>query len=92
MRGFNVHHMPISYLIKETQEKRLAESRAMLVQTPEPDFSMPFNVIAVTNVLLGVFFINMYNVLSKPNRFIYSWKFETCWLIIDFNLVKIINI
>jgi len=38
---------------------------------PEPDFSMPFNVLAVTNAMLGVFFINMFNVLVKPKRLLY---------------------
>ena len=46
------------------------ESAAMLVIIPEPDFSMPFNVNAVTLGILGVFMINMYNSLVKPKRFL----------------------
>lgn len=42
----------------------------MLVKNIEPDFSMPFNVNAVTNALLGFLFINMYNVIVKPKRFL----------------------
>ena len=44
-------------------------SQSMLVQIPEPDFSMPFNVNAVTQTTLGIFMINMYNILVKPKRF-----------------------
>ena len=46
------------------------DSTPMLVQIPEPDYSMPFNVNAVTFGLLGVFMINMYNTLVKPKRFV----------------------
>ena len=45
-------------------------STPMLVMIPEPDYSMPFNVNAVTFGLLGVFMINMYNTLVKPKRFV----------------------
>ena len=33
------------------------EANGMLVQLAEPDFSMPFNMLSVTNAMLGVFFI-----------------------------------
>jgi hypothetical protein len=46
------------------------EAEAMLVQIPEPDFSMPFNVNAAVNAVLGVFIINMYYVLVKAKRFV----------------------
>jgi hypothetical protein len=36
----------------------------------EPDFSMPFNVNAVTNALIGLLFINTYNIIVKPKRFL----------------------
>ena len=73
-------HMPILYReynnFKQenvVESKPLAwkvmDSAAMLVQIPEPDFSMPFNVNAVTLGVLGVFMINMYNSLVKPKRF-----------------------
>ena len=55
--------------IKE-RDWRATESTAMLVQIPEPDFSMVFNVNGVTFGLLGVFFVNMYNSLVKPKRFL----------------------
>ena len=38
-------------------------STAILVVTPTPDFSMPFNVNAVTHVLFGSLFINTVTVL-----------------------------
>ena len=67
-RGNDVMQMPIQYrYIGEWQQMT---SSALLVQTPEPDFSMPFNVNAATNSMLGVFFINMFNSLVKPKRFI----------------------
>ena len=46
------------------------ESPALLVQIPEPDFSMVFNVNGVTCALLGIFMVNMYNSLVKPKRFL----------------------
>ena len=77
-RGIDVPQMPILYRFQQT-EKEIADGKVhnwktfdsapMLVQTPEPDFSMPFNVNAVTNALLGIFYINMYNAMVKPKRF-----------------------
>ena len=70
-------HMPVLYKLKETstsdQERTIwhsIDSPAMLVQIPEPDFSMPFNVNAITFGVLGVFVVNMYNSLVKPKRFV----------------------
>jgi hypothetical protein len=45
-------------------------SKSLLVHNLEPDFSMPFNVNAVTNALIGLLFINTYNTLVKPSRFL----------------------
>ena len=56
-------------VIRPQEPWKAIDSAAMLVQIPEPDFSMPFNVNAVTFGLLGVFMINMYNSLVKPKRF-----------------------
>ena len=64
-------HMPVQYRYGgSAQQWKKLPSSALLVQTPEPDFSMPFNVNAATNSMLGVFFINMFNSLVKPKRFI----------------------
>lgn len=86
-RGFNLMHMPVLYRefqkkqMEGDQEQvddsrrlpwKQIESAAMLVQIPEPDFSMPFNVNAVTLGVLGVFMINMYNSLVKPKRFLHD--------------------
>lgn len=64
--------MPLYYQISEDSERNWHEimSKSMLVKNIEPDFSMPFNVNAVTNALLGFLFINMYNVIVKPKRFL----------------------
>jgi hypothetical protein len=67
-RGHDIMHMPIQFSYSE--EWQQMTSAALLVQTPEPDFSMPFNVNAATNSMLGVFFINMFNSLVKAKRFI----------------------
>ena len=40
----------------------------MLIMTPEPDFSMPFNVNAVTNMLFGVLVVNTVFVLYKDRE------------------------
>lgn len=37
----------------------------MLVMTTEPDFSMPFNVNAVTNILFGVLIVNTVFILFR---------------------------
>jgi hypothetical protein len=60
--------MPVYYSFGE--EKGSFFSKAMLVQNMEPDFSMPFNVNAVTNALIGLLFINTYNIIVKPKRFL----------------------
>jgi hypothetical protein len=62
--------MPVQYRYGNSSRYETLISSALLVQTPEPDFSMPFNVNAATNSMLGVFFINMFNSLVKPKRFI----------------------
>ena len=33
-------------------------SDGLLISTPEPDYSMPFNVNAITHMLLGILFVN----------------------------------
>ena len=74
-RGFNIMHMPLLYRAKTTNNQSQTNNwermwaQAMLVQIPEPDFSMPFNVNAVTCGMLGILFINQFNVLVKPKRF-----------------------
>ena len=60
-RGFNIAHMPVYYQV-EAQNKYVY-SPSLLVQVPEPDFSMPFNVNAVTHMILGIFFVNTIFIL-----------------------------
>lgn len=55
-RGFNLPHMPIRFNVKDTNLQIFSQS--ILVMTPEPDFSMPFNVNAVTHVLFGSLIVN----------------------------------
>lgn len=65
-RGFNLPHMPIYYRFASEKEfEEPVHSTAMLVITPAPDFSMPFNVNAVTHVLFGALFINTVYVLMS---------------------------
>ena len=66
-RGENIPQMPIYF--KESDDTwKMTTSASLLLNIPEPDFSMPFNVMAATNSMLGVFMINMYNSLVKPKR------------------------
>ncbi|CDW82854.1 gpi transamidase component gpi16 [Stylonychia lemnae] len=69
-RGFNIPQMPI--LFKAANQSKWSEtySKSLLVQTIEPDFSMPFNVNAVTNALLGFMIINTFNTVVKAKRFV----------------------
>ena len=67
-RGFNTPQMPIFYSIEGHSYSFY--SKSLLVHNMEPDFSMPFNVNAVTNALIGLLFINTYNSLVKPARFL----------------------
>lgn len=69
-RGWNVPQMPIYYAIDGENYWQEIQSKSLLVKNMEPDFSMPFNVNAVTNALIGFLFINIYNTLVKPKRFI----------------------
>ena len=55
--------------VQKAKPWKTIESPYMLVQIPEPDFSMVFNVNGVTFAVLGVFVVNMYNTLVKPKRF-----------------------
>ena len=68
-RGFNIMQMPVHFRDTSSETWQSLESAPLLVQIPEPDFSMPFNVNAATNAVLGVFMINMYYVLVKAKRF-----------------------
>lgn len=40
-------------------------SNSLLVMTPEPDFSMPFNVNAITHMLFGILLVNTVFALYK---------------------------
>ena len=57
-RGFNIPHMPIFYFFKDNKDPSMVYSSGLLISTPEPDFSMPFNVNAITHMLLGILFVN----------------------------------
>jgi len=60
-RGHNIPHMPVAEGLW---------SPSILVKIPEPDFSMPFNVNAVTNAVIGFLFVNAFYVLVKVKRFL----------------------
>ena len=65
-RGFNIWHMPVYYKAGGQISKTYTQS--ILVMTPEPDFSMPFNVNAVTHMLFGILFINTVYILYKKEE------------------------
>ena len=71
-RGFNVMQMPVLYqkvaADGSAQPWNEIDSAGLLVQIPEPDFSMPFNVNSVSNALIAVLTINIFNVLVKGKR------------------------
>lgn len=50
--------MPIFYKFKDVETSSMIYSTGILISTPEPDFSMPFNVNAITHMLLGILFVN----------------------------------
>ena len=63
-RGFNLEHTPIQFKLSGLPEQHMYSS-SILIQTPEPDFSMPFNVNAFTHMLFGILFVNTVHVLFK---------------------------
>lgn len=65
-RGFNIAHMPVFCKWRANLAPAgtsMVYSSALLVSTPEPDFSMPFNVNAVTHMLFGILFVNTVFIL-----------------------------
>ena len=67
-RGFVIEHMPIYYHLTQMSQYQQIYSNSILIQTPEPDFSMPFNVNAFTNMLFGCWFVNtVYTLFSDPD-------------------------
>ena len=68
-RGFNLEHTPI-YFKRVGQEKYtgMVYSNSVLIQTPEPDFSMPFNVNAFTHMIFGLIFVNTVYVLFQTEE------------------------
>lgn len=58
--------MPIYYRFDGEKGQGEVYSDSILIQTPEPDFSMPFNVNAISHALWGILFCNtvfaLYNV------------------------------
>mmetsp|Transcript_12768 Transcript_12768/g.19770 ORF Transcript_12768/g.19770 Transcript_12768/m.19770 type:complete len:217 (+) Transcript_12768:916-1566(+) len=66
-RGLNIPHMPIYYTEEAQGQVKMVMSEGILAQTPEPDFSMPFNVNAVTHMIFGVLFVNtIFSIFSDP--------------------------
>lgn len=58
--------MPVYY--KTANKINKVYSDSILVMSPEPDFSMPFNVNAVTHMLCGIIFINTVYILYKKDE------------------------
>ena len=68
-RGLNIPHMPVFYKLKSEADFRYIMAEGILTQTPEPDFSMPFNVNAVTHMIFGILFVNtIYTLGTDPKE------------------------
>jgi len=68
-RGFNIPHMPIFFNLKGAKESSMIYSDGLLISAYEPDYSMPFNVNAVTHMLLGILLVNLtYMVYDDPKE------------------------
>lgn len=59
--------MPVFYLFEKETKQEYVYSDSILLMTPEPDFSMPFNVNAVTHALFGIIFCNTVFAIYNTN-------------------------
>lgn len=64
-RGWEVPSMPIFY------NDKIIQSNGLLMIIPEPDFSMPFNVICITGTVLAFFFTSIQSLQT--------WKDSVHW-------------
>eukprot|EP00743_Colponemidia_sp_Colp-15_P004473 GILK01004823.1.p1 GENE.GILK01004823.1~~GILK01004823.1.p1 ORF type:complete len:478 (+),score=26.16 GILK01004823.1:38-1471(+) len=70
-RGFDVGPASILYQTVETgsgcaaSEPRRMVSDALLVMLPQPDFSMPFNVITLSSTIVAFFFGSLFNLFTR---------------------------
>lgn len=64
-RGWDIPSMPFYY------KEETFVSNSLLVMIPEPDFSMPFNVICITGTVLAFFFTSLQSLQT--------WKDAVHW-------------
>ena len=64
-RGWDLPSTPLFY------NQGFLLTQSLLVMTPEPDFSMPFNVICITCTAIGFFFTSL--------QTLHLWKQPTHW-------------
>jgi len=58
---------------KQIAQKRIhgsIDAPMILVQIPEPDFSMPFNVNSVSNLIIGFLIVNLFTILVHPEVYL----------------------
>ncbi|EER19293.1 hypothetical protein Pmar_PMAR015854 [Perkinsus marinus ATCC 50983] len=63
-KGFDIEAAMYEVRIGGTRIHR-GFTNGLLVMLPMPDFSMPFNVIALSTTVLTIFFSGTYRVLAK---------------------------
>lgn len=72
-RGWDIPSSYISY--SDSYTTKIISTESLLIHTPEPDFSMPFNVICITGSVIAFFYTSVQTLLlfkekthwSNPN-------------------------
>eukprot|EP00158_Paraphelidium_tribonemae_P004842 Partr_v1_DN26996_c0_g1_i2_m6933 putative Phosphatidylinositol glycan anchor biosynthesis, class T len=67
-RGFDIGGAIVLVLDVDGTTKRRISTSNLLLTTPTPDFSMPYNVITLTCSALALYFGNLYNAMVRPFR------------------------
>jgi hypothetical protein len=70
-RGWDVPSTPLRYYFTDRNLGREQPTSRLLVMIPEPDFSMPFNVMCITGTLISFFFTTLQTFTL--------WKEPTHW-------------
>jgi Gpi16 subunit, GPI transamidase component len=68
-RGWDIPPMPMIY------QNEIELSNGLLIMIPEPDFSMPFNVICITGTVLAFFFTSIQSLQTWKDSV--HWSSET---------------
>ena len=70
-RGWDILSMPIIYYNTHRLDRTTVLSNGLLIMIPEPDFSMPFNVICITGSVIAFFFTSLQSLQT--------WKDAVHW-------------